>query len=294
MNSMQFQVPPEENDRRQSNATDRKVFSVFGLIIASLALFCMLALLTLLVLQLVPQQETHSHTLKPNQESTQAATDDLPTSLTPADVMLKETADAGLEYIGKMIFIGESTTAHLSSRPGLPIEASQVWKDSSGTKRLSSRITSEKIVCKGAELTVAEACAQEKPEYVVLSFGLNGITEFITNRESYVNNYSKLIRAIQTASPETRIILQTVYPISKADDFSVDVATLNAYIMTLNGWIPEIAAAHENVRVVDTASVLCNVDGVLGTAYDNGDGIHLNADAYLAVLDYLRTHAWQS
>jgi len=32
---------------------------------------------------------------------------------------------------------------------------------------------------------------------------------------------------------------------------------------------------------------------VLGSAYDVGDGIHLTANAYVAVLDYLRTHAWQ-
>ena len=117
--------------------------------------------------------------------------------------------------------------------------------------------------------------------------------DFINNKNSYVNNYGKLIGAIQAASPDTRIILQTVYPVSNADDFSVDVATLNAHIDTLNSWLPEIAAAHKNVRVADTASMLRNVDGQLGSAYDVGDGIHLNANAYLDVLAYLRTHAWQ-
>ena len=290
MNSI-YPFPPNDPTEQPNGNSDRKVFSVLTLIIAALAIFCLLALVALVVLRIVPLG--NDSPLPEDTQGTQSNTDDLPSSLTPADVMLQETADAGLEYIGKMVFIGESTTSHLSSRPGLPIQAAQVWKDNSGTKRLSSRITSEKILCNGSEMTIAEACALEKPEYVVLSFGLNGIIDFIANKNSYTSNYSKLIKAIQAASPETRIILQTVYPVSSADDFSVDLATLNGYIMTLNEWIPEIAAAHDGVRVVDTASVLRTVDGVLGSAYDVGDGIHLTANAYVAVLDYLRTHAWQ-
>ena len=70
--------------------------------------------------------------------------------------------------------------------------------------------------------------------------------------------------------------------------------TVNRYIMTLNTWIPEIAAAHENVRYADTASVLRMSDQALYPSYDAGDGIHLTAAAYEKVLQYLRTHAWQA
>ena len=34
-------------------------------------------------------------------------------------------------------------------------------------------------------------------------------------------------------------------------------------------------------------------DGSLREDYGNGDGIHLNADGFNAVLNYLRTHAYQ-
>ena len=286
MNPAKFLMPQNGHD----DHNDQRILLILLTLIASLTLLCLLALITLVVLALIPNAAPPAEPLDTDLQDTTAH---LTVSLTPDDVMLEQTEDAGLEYIGSMIFFGESTTAHLSSRPGLPIEASQVWKDSSGTKRLSSRITSEKILCGGAEMTIAEACAQEKPDFVVLSFGLNGIMDFISNKNSYTNNYSKLINAIQQASPETKIILQTVYPVAKASAFSVDLETLNNHIMTLNEWLPEIAAAHENVRVVDTASALRSVDGTLISAYDNGDGIHLSADAYHAILDYLRTHAWQ-
>ena len=223
--------------------------------------------------------------------------EDTATSVTPQGMMLPDTSDAGTEYIDKMIFFGESTTAHLRSRGVLSggTDTHQVWTDSSGTRMLSSRITSEPIVYPptGEKLTVAEACQKEKPAYLVLSFGLNGITNFISNKDQYVSNYGRLIAAIQAASPDTKIILQTVYPVCKANNYSVDVETLNGYIATLNSWLPEIAAKYENVRVADTASVLLDSNNKLNSSYDNGDGIHLTTAAYEQILDYLRTHAWQ-
>jgi len=74
----------------------------------------------------------------------------------------------------------------------------------------------------------------------------------------------------------------------------VDGKTVSEYTKTLNQWLPEIAAAHENVRFVDTASVLTDDNGCLNAAYDiSGDGIHLTTEAYEKILTYLRTHAWE-
>lgn len=273
------------------NETNLYAYLLLAIIV--LLILCLIGCVTLVVVKIAyPATESGTE----EQTDTQADTVDTPVSVSPQEVTLGETADAGMAYIDSMIFFGESTTAHLRARGVLSggTATTQVWADASGTRMLSSRTTSEPIVYPetGESLTVAEACAKKQPAYVVLSFGLNGITGFISNKSSYVNSYHKLIQAIQTASPNAKIILQSVYPVCKADGFSVDVATLNEYITTLNSWLPEIAAAHENVRFADTASVLRNANGQLGTAFDNGDGIHLTASAYEEILAYLRTHAW--
>ena len=78
------------------------------------------------------------------------------------------------------------------------------------------------------------------------------------------------------------------------DDFSADGATICSYTEILNGWIREIASTHENVKFADTASMLKASDGTLLPACDNGDGVHLTAQAYQQILQYLRTHAWQN
>jgi len=271
--------------------TQTRFLSVLLLLIATLSVLCVLGLITLGILHLTEPAPTETESETESESDTDVSTD-------PQEVFLESTADAGMAYIDQMIFFGESTTSHLLARGVLSggTETHQVWTDSSNTRMLSSRITSEPIVYPPTKesLTVADACKREQPTYLVLSFGLNGILNFISTPSQYVNNYGKLITAIQTASPDTRIILQTVYPVSNAEHFGVDVATLNNYIETLNGYLPEIAAKYENVRVADTASVLRDTNGQLLPDYDNGDGIHLTVSAYEAILRYLRTHAWES
>ena len=212
-------------------------------------------------------------------------------------VTLSETADMGQNYQDSIIFVGDSTTAHLRSRGVLTggTSTQQVWVPADNTLLLDFNITKKKIVhpATGIEMTIAEAAAEEKPAYMILTIGLNGITSFVNNKNLYQNCYGNLIDAIKEASPETKIILQSVYPVAtNQKTFSVDAATLNGYIDTLNGYVKELAAAKE-VRYLDTNSALKGPDGNLPESYQNGDGIHLTADGYRVILNYIRTHGYQ-
>lgn len=281
MNESDFQSPPP--------FLQKEIRYAF-LVLVALSLLVAVLALSLGLASLIAPPAAEPETETDTSADTEASTE-------PAQVLLEETADAGMAYIDRMIFVGESTTAHLRARGVLSdgVDTNQVWLDETGTKRLSSAITSELIIYPETDehLTIAEACALAKPEYIVLSFGLNGLQNFIENKASYVNNYRKLIRAIQAASPETKIILQTVYPICDVGNFAEPLDELNANILTVSSWLPEIAASFENVRVADTASVLRGDDNALLSSYDNGDGQHLTASAYEEILAYLRTHAWQ-
>ncbi len=225
---------------------------------------------------------------------------DSPTIADSAALILDETEDAGMEYIDQMIFIGESTTSHLANRGVLTDgkETEQVWSKADNTRTLSSKTTSEIINYppRVAGLTIADACSKIKPDYVVLSFGLNGCASFVAHKNMYLGNYGALIKAIRQASPDTRILLQTVYPITAPKEGATspfsDIDVVNQSIALLNTWLPEIAEAYDNVRICDTATVLCDPSGRLKDCYNNDDGIHLTADAYRAILHELRTHSW--
>lgn len=277
-------------ERKQQN----DIFAYLILIILILAVILLLSTIALLITKAVVNNRTPDAT----PEQTEQPQKDLDTSLPTHAVELENTPDAGMDYIDQMVFFGESTTTHLKARGVLRDgnQTKQVWADESGTKTLSSRLLSETLIYPktGESLTVAQAVSAEKPTYLVLSFGLNNISGFIKNKSLYVNNYKKMIDTVLENSPETRIILQSVYPVSSnCISFSVDGATVCSYTKILNGWLQEIAAEYENVRYVNTASVLYDETGMLAPAYDQGDGVHLTTAAYQQILYYLRTHAWQ-
>ena len=223
-------------------------------------------------------------------------------SLSPENnLFLATTPDAGSDYQDSLLFLGESTTAHLASRAVLTEgkQTKQVLTTKNKTMRLSPKITTQTVIDPQTQeqSTIAEAVARIKPAYLVLSFGLNGIVEFAKNPESYLKNYQKLIDVLQKSSPQTAIILQTIYPVTNPTDdsswnFSESSEEINRMINALNEQLPALAAANTGVKIADTASVLKNESGSLRTEFCTGDGIHLSADAYKEILSYLRTHAY--
>lgn len=209
--------------------------------------------------------------------------------------VLSETSDAGQKYIDRMIFVGESTTAHLRSRGVLNggKETLQVWSDKSNTMTLSFNILKQEIIypVSGVKMTIPEAVAIAKPEFIVLSFGINGIYGFVKNTEMYCVAYGKLIEAVHEASPETVVLLQTIYPVAaNQTSFDDDAETINEYVDKLNVLLPGIAEEFD-AYVVDTASCLIDARGMLRSDYQT-DGLHLNEAAYREILNYMRTHAY--
>lgn len=302
-------------------AQERAIFRILVLIILVLMVLCLLAVLVLGVLKLTLNPQDPIENPDPTEENEQpdAPSDeqpgnpdegeddpndpagpdgeDQPTGGEGKSVLLPETADAGQGYIDRMVFFGESTTAHLRARGVLTggSETKQVWANETGTMMLDLEILKKKITYPetGESLTIEQAVTRKKPDYMVLSFGVNGLINFHSNPKLYASSYAKLIGAIRTASPDTVVILQTVYPVGvNQTSFSQDAVTLNGYINELNEQLLTVAE-QSGAYVVDTASSLKDADGNLSAEYATSDGLHLTAAAYEAVLHELRTHAVQ-
>jgi lysophospholipase L1-like esterase len=168
-------------------------------------------------------------------------------------------------------------------------DTKQVWSTKSQTVTLNSEITNAKIIYPetGEEMTVPEAAALKKPQYLVISLGTNGVATLTEAQFKYC--YKKLINAVKEASPNTKIIVQSIYPVT-----SWYTGFSNEKINTANKWLLDIAD-ETDVRYADTASVLKDKNGALKEAYnsDHNDGYHVNAEAYEKILHYLRTHGYQ-
>ena len=284
----------------QFTKQQRKMIAYLVMAATVLIIICLVAALTLGVIALIRAGDDEGE--QPGVDNNDVGTvapdgDETPSIPTgkPSRV-LGATADMGQAYIDSMIFVGESTTAHLRSRGVLTGGKStkQVWSNESNTMALDLNILQKTINYPetGQEMTIPAAAVVAKPRYIVLNFGVNGIQTFGKNEKLYTTAYGKLIDAIHEASPDTVVILQTVYPVAaNQTSFGEGAATINAYIKRLNELLPDIATAH-NAYVVDTASVLVGSDGNLRSDYQTGDGIHLTTEAYVQILGYLRTHGY--
>ena len=226
----------------------------------------------------------------PDTESTPGAETTNPgTETENPGVALGQTADAGQAYIDKLTFLGDSTTYGLKAYSMLSggQNTTQVWTPSSGTLTLSFYETAT-IVTPNGEMLIKDAAAAYQPEYLVITLGVNGVS--FMDEASFKDCYTKLIQNVQAASPNTKIICNSIYPNMTSYKYYGDINNEN--ITRANGWIQEVAAA-TGTRYSDTCSVLKDGNGALRADYCNGDGIHLNAAGFTAVLNYLRTHAYQ-
>ncbi len=198
------------------------------------------------------------------------------------DVILELTDDAGQEYIDKLYFVGDSTTYHFFKGG---IDKSHILVPKSLTLMLNSEI--DEITVGDTDLTIAQALKQNNAEIVIITVGVNGADSFTEIK--YKTYYKKLINAIMEESPDTVIILQSVFPVTK--DYSDEGKGItNAGIDRLNTWVKEIAF-DEGLSYLDTQSILKNADGAQIMDYSEEDGVHMNAQAYTAIIDYIRTHA---
>lgn len=204
------------------------------------------------------------------------------------DVLLTETEHGGADYLGKIIFIGDSRTyglKHFAMLEGGE-ETKQVWTPQNGTMSVWD-MQNQKILYPdtGTEMTCAEAAVLKQPEIMILSLGFNGFE--IVDEEYFVSEYVKLINALQEASPSSRIILQSMFPVCRS---YTETKITNAAIHEGNKTIVEVAK-RTDVKYLNTAEALADDEGFLREEYAS-DGCHLTPLGLDVELNYICTHMY--
>ncbi|MDD6189807.1 MAG: GDSL-type esterase/lipase family protein [Clostridiales bacterium] len=240
---------------------------------------------------------------EPTPETAPPAATDEPAAVTPppsaessafqlsGDAILGETADMGMEYIDKMVFLGDSTTYGMKYYAVLTggKNTKQVWTPSNGTLTLSYQGFASIVYPEdGSEIPIRDAVSQSLPEYLVITLGVNGVS--FMDEDYFKSEYTDLVTDIQSLSPNTKIILQSIFPVASNYEYLSSIN--NEKIAKANGWVLEVAE-NTGVKFLNTASALVGADGWLPQKYQNGDGLHLNETGFSVVLSYIRTHGYQ-
>ena len=205
---------------------------------------------------------------------------------------LTETADQGREYLDQFIFLGDSTTYGLGyyydhGYKDL-VPPTQVWTPTSGTLTLDQwSYVAMKNPETDEEQMLTDLLSLKQPKYLCITLGVNGVS--FMKEDYFKQSYTSLVQKVQELSPDTTIILNSIYPVTSGYE-AKNNGINNLKIEAANLWIASIAQSC-GVHYLDSASVLRDDNGRLPDSYTNGDGLHLNGEAFGLVVEYIRTHA---
>lgn len=202
--------------------------------------------------------------------------------------LLHKSEDMGQEYIDKLTFICDSTTYFLQTSGKLSggTGTTQIWTGPEHTLTLAY-LRGYGIVdpFDGQIRTIPECLALHRPEVVVIALGMNGIA--FMDEEYFNREYENLIGWIQDNSPDSVIMLQSIYPITP--DYIHWGQITNVSITRANGWILKLAEKY-GFMYLDVHSALLGEDGNCKAELIRPDGLHPNNDGLDVILEYIRTH----
>lgn len=180
------------------------------------------------------------------------------------------------EFIGRLVFVGDSICMGLSSYGILPL--SQVIAQGSVAAR---NIMDYKFKHDGAdgEFDVLTALVNAASNYIVLSMGMNDLN--ITDEDIFCENYTKLISMIKTYCPDSEIIVLSITPVCGYSEFT-DNTIIDRYNSALKTTVGELN--DKSVYYLDIGPELKNSAGELKNKYTSGDGLHFTETAYYAIL----------
>lgn len=204
--------------------------------------------------------------------------------------LLLPSKDMGMEYIDRITFICDSPTYWM-----WPLglfsdgkDSKQIWTGPEGTMTLAYQGSYhifdpyDKV-----ERPIRDVVALHPPDILIIALGINGIS--FMDEEYFSKEYMDLVTDIQEISPDTIIILQSIYPITHKYKHYGSIT--NAKITKGNSWIMAIAE-ETGCAYLDTISVLLNDEGNAKDELMLNDGLHPNREGLTLILDYIQTHAY--
>ena len=205
-------------------------------------------------------------------------------------VTLGETADAGQGYIDSLTFLCDSSMIGIRDYGLLGEEGTMhIWGTSAGNLSVADLPTCTiRYPGDGSEISPIDAAMVAKPARLVIFLGSDGATE--TDGDTFVRNYSDMIRGIREVSPYTLVICCSSS--SVANTYIGSDGLNSNVIATVNQWIRRVAAETGSYFVDTAASVNDKANWLIGD-YASSNGKSLNSLGINQVLMYLRTHAVQ-
>ncbi|MBQ9922922.1 MAG: S-layer homology domain-containing protein [Clostridia bacterium] len=200
-----------------------------------------------------------------------------------SDVILSKKDVADDNYVNGTAFVGDSLSVGLRAFRILP--ESNVL--AAGSIDPSHAMSDKLIMLPNAEkVTIPEACGYYLPERIVITLGTNSVSW--RKPENFIELYSSLIDKILSYSPKSRIIIQSIPPVS--ENYEAKGSKINNKVINEFNRHLALLCRERGIPFLNTAEALKDDRGYLREDLQSGDGLHLNKSAYKIWIDYFKTH----
>lgn len=202
--------------------------------------------------------------------------------------VLEKTEDAGAEYLKDTLFIGDSNTVRLYNNGMITLQ--QYCAKEGLTIQEANTLEMVSFKKDTKQYTIVDAIAKMKPRRVLITLGTNNADGSLAE-EDFIASYRKLIESIQKAYSYTDVIINAIpaIPENHAKYPNLDQKVIDQYNMALAKLCEET-----NAKFLNSAQALKGENGYGKETYYNKEDIHLTASGLKAMLDYYKTHAYQT
>lgn len=201
---------------------------------------------------------------------------------------LPATQDNGIESVFNFTYLCDSTIVgineYATSYGGNA--TAQLWTDNGGGIPAANAATTQIVYPgDGSMITPSNAAMVAQPKRLVIYIGGDDLAA--ASEETFKAGYSQLIKAVRSASSETKIICCSIGSVGSAYPSS-DGLTKDL-IAQANGWIKDISIEN-GTYFADLASLLNDSDGYLKAEFTTPDGRNLSAAGIAKLVEYFRYH----
>ena len=201
---------------------------------------------------------------------------------------LPGSQDTGLEYLFNLTFLCDDSFAAVGSfgaNYGSTASA-QVWLPAGGSLPAAGAAGTRIIYPNdGTEKTPADAAGLYQPARLVIYLGGDSLGS--ADRDSFIAGYSSLVKGIQSASPETRIICCSIGSVTAA--YTGTDGLTAELVAQANQWIQQVCA-DTGVYYADLGAILNDTSGALSAEYAATDGRSISAAGISKIMEYFRMH----
>ena len=200
--------------------------------------------------------------------------------------ILPETADGGQTYIDETMFLGDSNTYRLVAY-GLTTWQNNLSAVGMGIQHVTSTPC---MYFKGSSspVYVAKAVSMMQPRRIVITYGTNNTN---STADTFKNQYRSALEAIKKEWPYADIIINAVPPVAQT---RAGAAAAQKAIDEFNKALADLAK-EDGYRFLNSSEALKDpATGFARASYMIEDGLHLNEQGAKALIDYVRTHTYET